>query len=60
MDVPDDLVEVTCTREVCHVVITVPARDLRMFLGNSCPECHRGVLERREAVAPEGCDDRDD
>jgi hypothetical protein len=57
MAAPDDPVELTCTREPCHVVLTVPARDLRTFLGHTCPECHLGVLERRNLVAPDGCDD---
>lgn len=53
----DESVELTCTREVCHVVLTVPARDVPLVLGTSCPECHLGVLERRDRLAPDGCGD---
>jgi hypothetical protein len=55
MSVTDDPVEVTCTREVCHVVLTVPVRELPLVLGSTCPQCHLGILERRDRVAPEGC-----
>ena len=53
----DESVELTCTREVCHVVLTVPARDVGLVLGSSCPHCHLGVLERRDRLAPDGCGD---
>jgi hypothetical protein len=53
----DESVELTCTREVCHVVLTVPVRDVPLVLGTSCPHCHLGVLERRERLAPDGCED---
>ena len=53
----DECVELTCTREVCHVVLTVPARDVPLVLGTSCPQCHLGVLERRDRLAPDGCED---
>ena len=53
----DESVELTCTREVCHVVLTVPARDVPLVLGTSCPQCHLGVLERRDRLAPDGCED---
>jgi hypothetical protein len=57
MSTPAETVEVTCTREVCHVVLTIPVDELAEVRGSSCPVCHAGVLELRETLAPEGCDD---
>jgi hypothetical protein len=57
MPASDDSVEVTCSREVCHVVFVIAAPDVPRILGSTCPECHAGVLERREQVAPDGCTD---
>jgi len=53
----DESVELTWTREVCHVVLAVPARDVPLVLGISCPQRHPGVLGRRERLAPGGCED---
>ena len=49
--------EVTCTREVGHVVHVIPVHELDEDKGSSCPVCHAGVLELRETLEPEGCDD---
>jgi hypothetical protein len=57
MSASNGLVELTCSRDVCHVVFVVAERDLPAVIGASCPDCHAGVLERRERLAPEGCKD---
>jgi hypothetical protein len=50
----DGFVEVTCSRDVCHVVFVIAARDLPTVIGANCPDCHAGVLERRERPTPDG------
>jgi hypothetical protein len=52
----DGFVEVT-SRDVCHVVFVIAARDLPTVIGANCPDCHAGVLERRERLAPDGSKD---
>jgi hypothetical protein len=46
-------VELTCTREVCHVYYSVPAEALYLLRGVRCPTCKLGVLEERKAVLGE-------
>jgi len=48
MAVPPDTVELTCSREVCHVVYVIPRDELRELLGTTCPECRLGVLVLRD------------
>ena len=50
MPVPEDNVELTCTREVCHVVYSVPEAGVGLLRGQTCPTCGVGVLDMREAV----------
>jgi hypothetical protein len=54
---PPDHVELTCSREPCHVVYAIDRDLLPLLRGATCPDCGRGVLEARESVAPEGCED---
>jgi hypothetical protein len=57
MPPPDSTVEITCSRDVCHVVYVIPTGLVGVVRGATCPECNAGVLELRERAAPEGCDD---
>ncbi len=57
MAASDGFVEVRCSRDVCHVVFVIAARELLTVIGASCPDCHAGGLERRERLAAEGCTD---
>jgi hypothetical protein len=54
MAAPPHFVELTCSREPCHVVLRIPHSQVRLFLGNTCPECEKGVLVLRdEQAAPQ-------
>ena len=57
MSAPEDTVEVTCSREVCHVVYAVDKNKAALVVGATCPDCKAGVLVLIEQVAPDGCDD---
>jgi hypothetical protein len=49
--VPPDHVELTCTRDPCHVVYVVPADLVPLLRGCTCPKCGKGVLELRDLVS---------
>ena len=49
---PRAVVELTCTREVCHVVYSVDEELVSLLLGENCPRCSVGTLELRELVRP--------
>jgi hypothetical protein len=54
---PSDHVNLTCSRDVCHVMYVVSADLVPLLRGCTCPKCGHGVLELRERIAPKGCDD---
>jgi hypothetical protein len=45
---PEPSVELTCTREIDHVVYVVPADLGALLVGQTCPKCNLGILELRE------------
>jgi hypothetical protein len=54
MSASHGFVELACSRDVGQVVFVIAERDLTTVIGASCPDCHAGVLERRERLAPAG------
>jgi len=57
MSASHGFVELSCSRDVGQVVFVIAERDLPTVIGARCPDCHAGVLDRRERLAPEGCND---
>jgi len=43
-------VEMTCTREVCHVDYSIPPQPLPLLRGVTRPTCRKGQLELRRVA----------